>query len=59
MDRKMLERELDLLRGNICRMCVTDDEIELINMQQWCKRRVDKIFSLNRDRIREKERPDS
>lgn len=56
MDRRDLERDLDILQGNINRMCVTDDEQELISMQQWAKKRIDSIYLWNRQRIREAER---
>lgn len=55
MDRKILKQELDMLQGNINRMCVTSDEEELISMQQWAKRRIDNIYLWNRQRIRDAE----
>jgi len=57
MDKKQLENELDMLHGNINRMCVTQDDEELIEMQQWAKRRIDQIYIYNRQRIKESQRP--
>lgn len=56
MNRQKLEIEIDMLRGNINRMCVTDDDAELESMQQWAKRRIDRIYSYNHQRLRERER---
>lgn len=53
MDRKVLEHDLDMLQGNINRMCVTDDEEELINIQQWAKRRIDSIYLWNCRRLKD------
>ena len=56
MNRQKLEIEIDMLRGNINRMCVTDDDAELESMQQWAKRRIDQIYLYNHQRLRERER---
>lgn len=56
MNRQKLEIEIDMLRGNINRMCVTDDDAELESMQQWAKKRIDRIYSYNYQRLRERER---
>lgn len=53
MDRRVLKNELDMLQGNINRMCVTDDEEELLSMQEWAKMRIDTIYSLNKQRLEE------
>lgn len=53
MDRRKLKNELDMLQGNINRMCVTDDEEELLSMQEWAKTRIDRIYSLNKQRLEE------
>lgn len=55
MNRQELEIEIDMLQGNINRMCVTDDDAELASMQQWAKRRIDQIYLYNHQRLREKE----
>jgi len=36
-------------------MCVTDDDTELIEMQQWAKKRIDEVFKYNYQRIRKSE----
>ena len=56
MNRQKLEIEIDMLRGNINRMCVTDDDAELESMQQWAKKRIDRIYLHNHQRLREQER---
>ena len=56
MNRQKLELEIDMLKGNINRMCVTDDDAELVSMQQWAKKRIDRIYSYNNQRLRERER---
>ena len=56
MNRQKLEIEIDMLRGNINRMCVTDDDAELESMQQWAKKRIDRIYLYNHQRLRERER---
>lgn len=59
MNRQKLEIEIDMLKGNINRMCVTDDDVELESMQQWAKKRIDRIYSYNYQRLRERERLNS
>ena len=56
MNRQKLEIEIDMLKGNINRMCVTDDDAELASMQQWAKKRIDRIYLHNHQRLREQER---
>lgn len=56
MNRQKLEIEIDMLQGNINRMCVTNDDAELASMQQWAKRRIDQIYLYNHQRLREQER---
>ena len=45
-DYKILHWEVDSLQGNINRMCVTDDEKELLSMHEWALKRVERIFEL-------------
>jgi len=45
--------EVDSLRGNINRMCVTRDEKELVDMREVAKWRIDKIFEIRQGEIRE------
>lgn len=56
MDKRALENELRLITGDINRMCITDDDEELVNAQQWAKRHIDRIYEHNRQRLREAER---
>ena len=41
--------EADMLKGNICRICVTDSEKELAEMYQWASRRLANLFMWNLD----------
>ena len=50
-ERKELNNEIDMLKGNINRMCVTDDISELSKMYQVAQKRIDKIHSMNLDRF--------
>ncbi|MDO4327518.1 MAG: hypothetical protein Q4E24_16095 [bacterium] len=51
IDRRVLEEALNLLQGNINRMCVTEDEKELESMYQWAKRRIDTIYEYNKRKL--------
>lgn len=48
---KIYEAE-DMLKGNINRMCVTDDLIEFARMYYFAKKRIDTIFEINFERIK-------
>ena len=52
MTRHDFRIEIDMLDGNISRMCLTVDEEELCSMRDWAKRRIDRIFDFNQKRIR-------
>ncbi|MGP1505158.1 MAG: hypothetical protein ACTTIR_06020 [Eggerthia catenaformis] len=41
---KLLNNEVDMLEGNINRMCVTSDLEELVRMYKFAKKRIDSIF---------------
>ena len=43
--------EADMLKGNICRICVTDSEKELAEMYQWASRRLANLFMWNLERF--------
>lgn len=47
-DYGRLKNEVDLLIGNINRMCVTTDEKELEDMRDWAKRRIDTLFNIRK-----------
>jgi hypothetical protein len=44
----------DMLKGNINRMCVTNDIKELRDMCNHAKRRIQHIYDMNYDRLRKK-----
>ena len=54
-DYKKIQIEDDMLRGNICRMCVTKDEQELNIMCIHAIRRVLNILDINRKRFYEED----
>jgi len=51
MNANEFRNEVDYLQGNINRLCVTDDEQELIKTRDWAKRRIDKIFDYRQEQI--------
>ena len=54
--QKDIDITVDMIRGNINRMCVTDDEEELIRMQQVAKKRIDDLYTVNRQRLKQRPR---
>ena len=52
-DRQKLDIEIDMLRGNINRMCVTHDLKELNIMYYWANKRLFSIFDMNLERLKE------
>ena len=52
-DLQMIQIEEDMLKGNICRMCVTDDLEELNSMAIFAMKRIQKIFDINLARLTE------
>lgn len=44
---KELRNEIDMLQGNINRMCVTDDVQELFSMHCYAEDRLRRIFKIN------------
>ena len=53
MDRQKLDIELDMLKGNINRMCVTDSRDELMMMYAWANKRLNSIMAMNEERLKE------
>ena len=49
--RNKINNEYDLLRGNMNRMCVTDDFDELERMVYFAMRRIHQLEDLNRERL--------
>lgn len=52
-DRQKLQNIIDMLRGNINRMCVTNDKEELEEMRYYAKRKIDMIADINKKRLEE------
>lgn len=50
-----LYAEIDLLQGNINRICVTDNLIELYEMTIWAQKRIENIYDYNKIRLMIKE----
>lgn len=46
-----LTYEIDMLRGNINRICVTDNVEEIERMYKFAKLRLDEIYNYNLSRI--------
>jgi len=46
--------EVDLIKGNINRMCVADNIEELVDMYQWTVTRATNLLKLNMSRLQEK-----
>ena len=53
MDKGDLNYTIDMLNGNINRMCVTKTFKELNEMYDYAMERVMKIYSMNWDRLQE------
>ena len=53
MDKQKLDNEIDMLEGNINRMCVTKTFKELHEMYDYAMDRMMKIYQMNWYRIRE------
>lgn len=51
MTRQEMLIETDMLQGNLNRMCVTKDAEELERMYETAKRRLEKIYEFNKNRI--------
>lgn len=41
-----IQNEEDMLKGNINRMCVSDDSEELVEMYRFARLRIQKIFDI-------------
>lgn len=49
-----VHNEKDMLKGNISRMCVTDDIKELNDMYKYALNRVANIYAVNNIRLKQK-----
>ncbi len=54
MTRQEIINEADMLKGNINRMCVTDNIEELKRMYEVAKKRIDEIYLHNEKRLIER-----
>lgn len=50
---KRIEEIERILKGNINRMCVTDDPQELYSIQRYAKKSIDQIAETNIQRLRD------
>ena len=47
----IIRHEEDMLKGNINRMCVSDDSDELVEMYRFARLRIQKIFDICLDKF--------
>lgn len=50
-ERRCIENEFDMLKGNINRMCVTDDLEELYKQSDFARHRILKIEKIAKSRF--------
>lgn len=50
-DKHSLDIEIDSLKGNINRMCLTDSKEELLSMYHWAQVRLSEILLFNENRL--------
>ena len=50
-DRKELDMQMDMIRGNLNRMCTSETKEELDSMYDFAKQRLDYIYELNTKRL--------
>lgn len=53
--KQELDIEIDMLKGNINRMCVSDSIVELYDMTIWAQKRIENIYDYNKQRLMNKE----
>ena len=58
LDDLKIDEQIDLLKGNINRMCVTDDMMELQRMFDYARIRLNNIHSINFKRLTEEDDED-
>ena len=51
MTQQELNNEVDMLEGNINRMCVTKDKVELFKMFTYARVRIERIYQHNKERL--------
>ena len=52
---KTIYIEEDMLKGNLNRMCVTEERTELDEMMWYALKRIEKIWRINNERLKEEE----
>lgn len=57
-ERRCIEYEFDMLKGNIYRMCVTDDIEELYKQADFAVRRIFKIENIAMSRFADQNKED-
>ena len=55
-NRQKIDIEMDMLQGNLNRMCVTDSKDELLQMYAYANIRLNTIFTENNNRIIEQKK---
>lgn len=50
-NKNELDVEVDMIRGNINRMCLTQDNSELVKMFDYAKLRLQAIYDYNKERV--------
>ncbi len=53
-----MQNEIDMLRGNINRMCVADSIQEVFAQYEWARKRLEDIFNYNISRLERNKRND-
>lgn len=53
-NKRELDNEIRMIQGNINRMCITDDEEELLSMYRYAQMRLTEIFLFNFLKLEEK-----
>lgn len=50
-----MHNEVNMLNGNINRMCITSDKYELYRMYEFAIKRVEAVYEYNLNRLEQKE----
>lgn len=53
-----MQNEIDMLRGNINRMCVADSVSEVFAQYEWARKRLEDIYNYNISRLERNKRND-
>ena len=52
MTQHELDNEWDMLKADICRMCITDNEKELYQYYKHAEKHIERIYNGNLERLR-------